>query len=198
MRKLVLSMFVSLDGYINAAGGEFVGPDWSADLDGWTDSMLERFDTLIYGRTSWEKMAGFWPPALDNPDLTPATKRLARFMNDSRKIVLSRTLADCGDWANSTLANGPLAEVVAREKQKQGKDIALFAGAVAAQSALREGLVDEIWLLTIPALFGHGTRLFEGHGPARSLRLIEGRPLDTGAILARYDVVPAGPPANNS
>ena len=63
MRKLVLSMVVSVDGYINGVGGEFIPPQWSADLDRWTGTMIERFDTLLYGRSSWQEMAAFWPAA---------------------------------------------------------------------------------------------------------------------------------------
>ncbi len=188
MRKLVVSMFVSADGYINGPGGEFIGPDWSADLDGWTDGLVDRFDTLVYGRTSWEKMAEYWPATVGNPELPPATRRLADFMHRSRKLLVSRTRTDGSAWHNTTVVAGPLREAIASEQSKPGKDLVLFAGAIMAQSALREGLVDELSLLVIPRLFGHGTRLFEGHGAPRALRLLEHRAMDTGAVLTRYAV----------
>ncbi len=189
MRKLVLSMVVSVDGFINGPGGEFIGPDWSADLDRWTDDMVARFDTLVYGRTSWEKMAEFWPPAGRNPDLPEATRRLAAFMNGSRKLVFSRTLGAVDGWKNSVLAEGEIGAVIGAEKARDGKDLVLFAGAVTGQAALAAGVVDELWLLTIPRLFGHGTRLFDGNPLKAGLRLIEAREMDTGAVLTRYDIV---------
>lgn len=188
MRKLVLSMFQSLDGFINGPAGEFIGPDWSSDLDDWTDRMPEAFDTLIFGRTSWEKMAEFWPAAGLNEELPTPTRRVARFMNTSRKIVFSRTLQDVSGWENSALADAPLEDVIASEKQRSGKDLVIFAGAITAQSALRSGLVDEIWLLTLPELFGHGCRLFDGHALRSKLKLLEVRPMDTGAVLTRYAI----------
>lgn len=188
MRKLVISLVVSVDGYINGPGGEFIGPEWSADLDGWNERMFARFDTLIYGRTSWEKMAEFWPAAgLDN-SLPAPMQRLAVFMNDSRKIVFSRSLQDISAWQNSELTAAPVGVVVESEKQRSGKDMVVFAGAIMAQSALRARLVDEIWLLTIPELFGHGTRLFEGHNLRSRLDLLEEVRMDTGAIFTRYAV----------
>ncbi|KKB13259.1 hypothetical protein VE25_02970 [Devosia geojensis] len=187
MRKVVLSMFVSLDGYIEGPGGEFIGPEWSADLDAWTDKMIERFDTLLYGRTAWQSMAEFWPAAEGNPEVGPAQQSVARFMNGSRKIVFSRSLQNARAWANSSLATAGIVETVAAERGKPGKDMVIFAGAKFAQTALRAGVVDEIWLLTIPMLFGGGTRLLDGGYQRQKLKLLEARAMDTGAVLTRYE-----------
>ncbi len=188
MRKLVVSMFQSLDGFINGAGGEFIGPEWSADLDTWTLRMPRAFDTLLFGRTSWEKMAEFWPGMEADASQPEPTREVARFMNGSRKIVFSRTLQDTSAWQNSELADAPFEEVVRREKQKDGKDMVIFAGALTAQSALRAGLADEIWLLTLPVFFGCGTRLLDGLGKRSDLSLLEVGQMDTGAVLTRYAI----------
>ena len=188
MRKLVLSMVVSVDGYTNGPGGEFIPPDWSADLDRWTFDMVERFDTLLYGRAAWQEMAAFWPRAEVDPATPEPQRELARFMNGARKIVFTRSMTDTDAWPNSAVADRGLSETVAREKSFDGKDMVIFAGASFAQTALRAAVVDEVWLLTVPELFGHGSRLFEGHGLRRKLRRIECRPMDTGAVLTRYRV----------
>lgn len=187
MRKLALSMFTSVDGFINGPGRTFIGPEWSADLDAWTADMVERFDTLVYGRRAWQDMAAYWPGAPMDGSVTPAQRDLARFMNGSRKIVFSRTLRDAAAWANSEVAAGEVADVLAREKEREGKDLVVFAGAVLAQAAVRTGLVDEYWLLTIPQLFGGGARLFADDGIRTDLRLTEVRRMDTGAVLTRYE-----------
>lgn len=191
MRKLVISIVLSLDGYINGPGGEFIAPEWSSDLDRWTGRMIERFDTLIYGRTAWEKMAEFWPQAGRDETLPEPTRALAAFMNGSRKILFSRTLTDTSAWENSARADGNFGEVVAREKEREGKDLVIFAGASMAQTALRNDAVDEFWILTLPELFGHGTRLFEGHNLRRKLSLLDVEGMDTGAVLTRYRVKPS-------
>jgi dihydrofolate reductase len=187
-RACVLSMVVSVDGYINGAGGEFIAPAWSADLDAWTAGHVARYDTLLYGRAAWEAMADYWPNAETDPETPPAARDLARFMNRTRKIVFSRTLQDAGKWANSEIADADVASVVSREKARPGKDMVIFAGARFAQTALAAGVVDELSLLVIPELFGHGTRLFEGHALRRNLALVEARTMDTGAMLLRHQI----------
>lgn len=185
-RACVLSMVVSVDGYINGPGGEFIAPTWSADLDAWTQSHADRFDTMLFGRAAWESLADYWPSAETDPETPPAARDLARFMNATRKIVFSRTLQDAGKWANSEIADTDVATVVAREKARTGRDMVIFAGARFAQTVLAAGVVDELSLLVIPELFGHGTRLFEGHALRRHLRLSETRIMDTGAVLHTY------------
>ena len=186
MRKLVLSMVQSVDGYINGPGHEPLIPEWSADLDQWTFDMIERFDTLLYGRAAWQEMAAFWPDAETNPDTPEPQRKLARFMNGSRKIVFSRTLGDAKAWANSELANNSIGNIVGGLRENPGKDMVIFAGAAFAQEAMRADLIDELWLLTVPLLFGHGTRLFEGHALRSDLTLSEARRMDTGAVSTRY------------
>jgi dihydrofolate reductase len=186
MRKLVISMVQSVDGYINGPGHEPLIPVWSNDLDQWTFDMIDRFDTLLYGRASWQEMAAFWPNAEASPDTPEPQRKLAKFMNGSRKIVFSRTLAEANAWHNSVLAGGSISKVVEGLRATPGKDIVVFAGATFAQEVMRADLVDEIWLLTVPLMFGHGTRLFEGHALRSDLKLNEVRQMDTGAVSTRY------------
>lgn len=190
-RACVLWMVVSVDGYVNGPGGEFIPPAWSPDLDAWAGEVAARFDTLLFGRAAWAEMAAYWPTAETDPGTPPPARALARFMNGARKIVFSRTLRDTSTWANSTLADADVAAVVAREKERPGKDIAVFPGARFAQTALAAGVIDELSLLIVPELFGHGTRLFEGHALRRRLTLKQTRTMDTGAVLAHYTVDPA-------
>jgi dihydrofolate reductase len=181
-------MVLSIDGYINGAGGEFIAPAWSGDLDAWTDEMPRRYDTLLYGRAAWQEMAAYWPRAEVDPATPAPARELARFMNGARKIVFSRSLTDATAWGHSEIADADVAAVVAREKAKAGKDIVIFAGARFAQTALAADAVDALSILAVPELFGHGTRLFEGHALRRRLSLTETRQMDTGAVLLRYDI----------
>lgn len=110
-------------------------------------------------------------------------------MNGSRKIVFSRRLKDASAWENSVIASASLADTVAAERIKPGRDMVIFAGTKFAQTVIRAGVVDEYWLLTVPMLFGGGSRLFEGHCQREQLSLLEARPLDTGAVFTRHAVV---------
>lgn len=186
MRNLVLSMFITVDGYVEGPGGEFISPEWSAELDSWTIDMIDRFDTLLYGRVAWQGMASYWPQAELDPETPEPQRRLARSMNSARKIVFSRSLQNVSAWANSEVAAESLSHTIAAEKQRVGKDMVIFAGAKFVGTAIRERLVDEYWLLMIPMLFGSGARLFDAGGASQKLNLLEARPMDTGAILHRY------------
>jgi len=122
-RRCVLSMVLSVDGYINGPGGEFIPPAWSSDLDAWTDEMPHRYDTLLYGRSAWVEMAAYWPRAEVDPATPAPARELARFMNSARKIVFSRTLTDARAWANSEVADADVATVVERERVRAGKNM---------------------------------------------------------------------------
>jgi dihydrofolate reductase len=187
MRKLFISVVVSLDGYVTAPGGEFVAPEWSGDLDRWTGDLRSRADTLVMGRHTWDMMTGYWPAAETAPDMPEPQREVARFMNRSRKIVFSRTLENADAWENSGLAGGDVASVMGAEKRKEGKDIAILGSPLLAQTAIRADVIDEYWLLTLPRLFGGGTRLFDGHALRADLKLLELRQMDTGAVFTRYE-----------
>jgi dihydrofolate reductase len=159
-------MVLSVDGYINGPGGEFIPPTWSSDLDAWTDEMPRRYNTLLYGRAAWAEMAAYWPRAEFDPATPSPARELAGFMNSARKIVFSRTLTDARAWANSEIADADVATVVERARARAGKDMVIFAGARFAQTALAAGVVDALSILVVPELFGHGTRLFKGAQPA--------------------------------
>jgi len=179
MRKLVLTMFISLDGFINGPGGELIPPPFSADLAGkWIGYNLGRFDMMVYGRACYEGMVDFWTSPAAPPE---EAARLAAI----EKIVLSRTL-DRADWGRARIMRGDIAGEFARLKQMPGKDMAVIGGGRAATSLLALGLIDEMRLLVTPMLFGGGTRLFEGGYPRTGLTLEGAEPLDNGSVLLTY------------
>lgn len=186
MAKLVLSMFTSLDGYIEGPGGEFVPPAWSQDLERhWSGYALERAGHLVYGRTSFLFNKSFWSAAETDPESPAAGIVYAGTMNRLPKTVFSATLAGDPGW-NATLVKDDLAGAVARLKAEAGGDIYLFGGAGIAGSMVARDLVDEYRLMVTPTLLGDGKRLFEGGRARMALHLIEAKPLDTGAVILHY------------
>jgi dihydrofolate reductase len=131
-------------------------------------------------------MVAYWPSAPTDDTVNTSARRLTHFMNDTRKLVFSRTLTTAAAWANSVVADGEVGEVLAREKAAPGRDLVIFGGAAFAQSVGRTGLIDEYAILTIPTLFGGGSRLFGDSGVQRALDLVDVRRMDTGAVLTRY------------
>jgi len=155
MRKLILSMAVSLDGLVArpgryGAGGWGLPPEDPAlkkrKLDWMSDIGLH-----LMGRNTFEEMAGFWPTSDD---------AYAAPMNNIPKVVFSKTL-ERAEWPDSRIAHGDLAEEIAALKRETGKDMLAWGGAAFAQSLSRLRLVDEYRLILQPVALGEGYPLFK-------------------------------------
>lgn len=186
MAKLVLSMFLSLDGYIEAPGGVFVPPAWSGDLERhWSGHALQRAGHLIYGRANFLFNKDFWTKAETDPTSPAAGIAYAGIMNRLPKTVFSTTLVGDPGW-NGQLAKGDLAGTVAHLKAEVTGDLYVFGGAGIANSLVALDLVDEYRLMVTPSLMGDGKRLFERGRPSLTLGLVEAKTLDTGAVILHY------------
>jgi dihydrofolate reductase len=212
MRRLVLKMSISLDGFVGGPNGEI---DWifrtaGADSTAWIVDTLRQAGAHVMGSRTYYDMAAFWPYS-DAPFAAP--------MNDIPKIIFSRhglkdgaaaaqttrALADARDagrvgnrpgvtpaeavlksWTEPVLARGDLAEEVARLKEQAGKFLLAHGGARFAQSLVASGLVDEYRLLIHPVALGRGQPLFSAlRGPA-DLRLISATTFGSGVVGAVY------------
>jgi dihydrofolate reductase len=186
MPKLVLSMFMSLDGYIEGSKGEFVPPAWSDDVERhWSSYALARARHLVYGRRNFLFNKTFWSAAETDPTSPAAGIAYAGTMNSLPKTVFSTTLEGDPGW-NGTLARGEVASVIGRLKDEASGDLYAFGGAGLANSLVAHDLVDEYRLMVTPLLLGEGKRLFEGGRTRLPLALLETTRLDTGAVVLHY------------
>ena len=182
VRRLFLHIITSLDGYINDDAGAL---DWfpaDEEFEQYIDQLLESIDGMILGRLAFEQLSTFWPHA--GAEASPVQ---VRRMHELPKYVLSRSLAH-SEWHNSLPLGDDPGAAITHLKRQSGKDLALFAGASAATSALALGVVDEIRLIVHPALLGGGTRLFDRGYPRGELRLTDTHQFASGALLLRYEV----------
>jgi dihydrofolate reductase len=166
MRKVILNVAVSLDGYIEGPKGEY---DWCfTDGDYGMCDFLKRTDTIFFGRKSFEILTRSEPGAYP----------------DKRKYVFSKSLRDAGaDW--EIIGDG--FETRIREiKNQPGKDIWLFGGANLAASLLNAGLIEEMQLSIHPLLLGGGKPLFSGIKERTHFALADSKPFSTGLIQLFY------------
>jgi dihydrofolate reductase len=180
MRSLVLSSFLSLDGYSFDPGTEIYQLLEDIDdpeQDEYFVGRLRAAGTHIMGRVTYEEMAKAWPGS----DLA-----IAGPMNEIPKVVFSSTLASA-DWTETRIARGDTADEIARLKAEPGGDIIAHGGMAFAHSLISLGLVDEYRLWLLPAAAGDGVPLFAGLTP---LRLLTGRTFPSGLIELCY--APAG------
>ena len=186
MAKLVLSMFVSLDFYIEGPGGEFVPPAWSDDLERhWSGYALARSGHLLYGRINFLFNKGFWSAADTDPESPAAGISYAGKMNRLPKMVFSRTLSGDPGW-NAEVSRDVQGSVERLKAETDG-DIYSFGGAGLAQSLVALDLIDEYRLMVTPTLLGDGKRLFEGGRARLPLTLLDVQRLDTGAVIIHYE-----------
>lgn len=186
MRKLILGMFMSLDGFVSGPNGE---ADWifkAGDdaTDEWIVDNLWQAGLIAMGSRSYADMAGYWPTS-DTPFAAP--------MNATPKIVFTRKglqgtsgTEEKGSWANPFVADGDLAGEIARLKAQSGKDIRALGGASFAQALAAGGLVDEYHLIVCPVALGKGLPLFSEVSRPVDLQLVSARTFGSGAIGMVY------------
>lgn len=181
MRKLFSFMVITLDGYTEGPNGEFDWPNVDDEFNEFAVSQLNDIGALLFGRTTYEGMAGYWPTAAARAD-DPV---VADFMNRIPKVVFSSSL-EKADWENTTLVGGDVAEAVTELKRQPGKDLAVFGSSDLTVSLLERGLVDELRVMVNPVLLGAGRSLFAGL--RERVRLTRGRTtaFSSGNVLLCY------------
>ena len=193
MRKLIVTTFLTLDGVMQAPGGDDEDPSGGFEFGGWSVTywddkmgdfmggvMGKPFDLLL-GRKTYEIFADYWPKAADDEGFKP--------LNDATKYVASRTLKEL-EWGPSVLLEGDAGDAVAALKQGDGPELQVHGSGNFIQTLLRHHLVDEFYLWTFPVVIGTGKRLFEDGTVPAGLKLVDSTVSTTGVVIGTY--VPAG------
>lgn len=181
MRKLVVWNLMTLDGYFEGEKPwaiDFHTLAWGEELQRYAQEFGREGDLLVFGRKTYEGMAEYWPSAEEEPEIK-------EYMNNIAKIAVSRTMRQA-EWNNTRVVSDPVAEL-SKLKQQPGKTIFIFGSAELADSLLKAGLVDEIRICLVPVILGGGNRHFKPASEQVPLRLLESRPLKTGAVILRYE-----------
>ena len=188
MKKLIVSEFVSLDGVIEAPGGEpgFKHTGWVFSFHGPAQEKYKLDETmeaesLLLGRVTYEGFAEAWPPR-GGP--------FAEKMNEMPKYVVSSTI-DSPQWNNTTVVRGDVAEEVAKLKEGEGGPILIAGSRTLAQSLMPDGLIDEYRLMIFPVVLGSGKRLFPDAAEDKlDLKLADTEVFESGVAVLTYH--PAG------
>ena len=173
MRKLIVGLAISLDGFIEGPNGEY---DWCfTDQDYGMNEFVKGIDAIFYGRKTWEMMKSYTPPeGTENP------------WKHIKNYVFSQSYTKGGD--DFELVTGNVVEEVKKLKSLPGKDIWMFGGASLNDSLMNAGLIDEIGLAVHPILLGKGKPFFSDYGKRIKLKLMDCKPYSTGLVYLTYQV----------
>jgi dihydrofolate reductase len=178
--KIVITEFVSLDGVMEAPGGEeFKYPGWSFDFDrgeeGNQFKLQEAQDAeaLLLGRVTYEGFAAAWPSR---------EGEFADKFNSMPKYVVSSTLED-PEWNNTTVLKENVVEEVSRLKEDTEGEIQVHGSCQLAQALVENDLVDELHLMVFPVVLGTGKRLFGETSDKKTLRLTHSAPVGSDGVL---------------
>ncbi len=191
MRKLVVTTFTTLDGVMQAPGGPDEDRDGGFEQGGWSvgywdelmggvaDEVHLAAGAVLFGRRTYEILAGYWPHVGDD-------EPLAAKLNAVPKYVASRSRPSLA-WRNSTLLEGEVPEAVARLKAEDGDPLLVIGSSGLLQTLLHHDLVDTFTVWTFPVVVGEGKRLFGSGAMPVGLRLAETRTSTTGVTIATYE-----------
>jgi dihydrofolate reductase len=183
MRKIIYSLSVSLDGFVETSAKSL---DWvtiNEEIHTFYNRQSEGLDAFLYGRNMYELMSAYWPTADENPSAHAAEVDFSRIWKATPKIVFSKTL-DHVDW-NSRLVKGDLAEEVIQLKDQPGKPLGV-GGPTLAASLIRLGLVDEFHLMVNPVILGSGTPLLPDLDHPLKLKLVQTHTYNSGVVYLHY------------
>ena len=184
MRRIVLYMQQTLDGQGADPANTMEWANVTQQSWDFVDELTATCDTTVIGRGLYQEVLGVWPAAATNGAASPGMRKLARWLRDADKRVLTRSL-DAPDpiWPNTTFVRD-LAELRAL-REAPGKDLFVAGGIGIADALARAGLLDELWLHVNPAVLGAGRPLLSA---PLDLRLLEARPLESGVVVLHYAV----------
>lgn len=179
MGKLIMWNLLTADGYFEGAHSWDLDWHQCALDDNFFSFALEQLQSanlLVFGRKTYEGMAGYWPHA---------TGTIAELMNELPKLVFSRTLERV-EWVNSQLATRDLIATILDLKNQLERNILIFGSANLSSTLINAGLFDEYRLGMTSVILGTGRRLFREGMKRTELTLLESRQLSPGLTVLRY------------
>lgn len=189
MRKIILFMMVSLDGFFEGPNDDLSWHNVDEEFNVFAAEQMQEAGGLLFGKKTCELMAGFWPT--EEP-IDPSDAIVRERMNNLPKVVFSKTLEKVGEglnWKNATLIKDNVEEEIKRLKEQSGKDLFVLASNTLCVSLIKMGLLDEVRVMVNPVVISKGTRLFEGLNEKVNLKLLKSRIFVSGNVLLYYQIV---------
>jgi dihydrofolate reductase len=186
MRKLILQVQISVDGFIAGPNGEMDWMVWNWDdkLNQYVKELTGSIDCILLGRKLAEGFIPHWAAVAsdrDNPEYAAG-----RMFMDTNKVVFSRT-RDKSEWENTVLAKGDLPDEVTKLKAQEGKAIIAYGGATFVSALNKNRLIDEFHFFINPTAIGAGMKIFSEPGSKQKLSLVKSTSFECGIVVLHYE-----------
>jgi dihydrofolate reductase len=188
VRKVYLFMMLSLDGYFEGLNHDLSWHNVDDEFNKFAVEQLKEADLFLFGRKMYEVMEAAWPRFVKDPKISKENLEIANMINNTPKIVFSKTLAkaeETENWKNVKLVREFDHEEIRELKEKPGKGI-WVGGSNLAVSFIKEGLIDEFRFMINPVIIGKGTRIFQGLENELNLELIKTKVFKSGNTSLYY------------
>ncbi|HTH71163.1 MAG TPA: dihydrofolate reductase family protein [Candidatus Saccharimonadales bacterium] len=179
MKKLYFFMMTTANGLYERGPWQIDWHNTDGEFNDFAIEQLDRMDTLVFGRKTYEGMVGYWT----TPEAIESDPIVAGKMNGMAKVVVSKTLARA-DWSNTRVVRDP--EAIAALKREPGKDALLIGSSDLAVSLGALGLIDEYRIMVNPIALGNGKPVLQGLAADLKLRLLRTRTFTNGNVLLTY------------
>jgi dihydrofolate reductase len=187
MRKIVLFMHLSLDGFCATKDGGLGWIPFNSALEKYAEKIVQSVGSPVYGRNTFELMK-YWRTVLKDPSASKHDLEHAQWIENVEKIVFSTTLRD-EDWNNTKIISENILEQVIKLKEQKGKDLVIFGSPTLATSLMELGLIDEFQFTISPVFLGEGKTFLRDIAKKVDLELVSLESIEGGIITVHYRVL---------
>ncbi|HEX6180503.1 MAG TPA: dihydrofolate reductase family protein [Chitinophagaceae bacterium] len=185
MRQLNAIVQTSLDGFVAGVKGEFDNFIGGEENLGFVCGIIDEADAIMLGRNSFELLNAYWPTAANRPEATKNEIKYSNWYNSASKTVVSGTMKpNNGVHILNEINPSTLNEI----KSRNGKNILIFGSPTVVHQLLDSNLIDNIWLIVHPVIFGNGIPLFRTRNQVIKAKLLQSSQLSNGTLCSKYSM----------
>jgi len=189
MRKIIVLLHASLDGFVEGPKGDmdiqWISYDKEMEMN--SKAVFSNIDTVLWGTKTYLAMKKYWPIVPTLPSPSTFEREHSKWLDRTTKIIFSSSLESV-DWINTRLVKENAADEIKKLKQQPGKDMIIIGSPRFAHFLLQQGLVDEYQMTISPVLLGKGLPLFQDVPERIKLRLLDNKAFRSGALALHYQV----------
>ncbi|MBI9051369.1 MAG: dihydrofolate reductase family protein [Anaerolineaceae bacterium] len=187
MRKLVLFMHISVDGFAADKNGDIGWVHVDDEIFEYAGRRTGVADTALYGRKTYELMQSYWPTAAEQPNPSKHDLDHSKWYKNVDKVVLSTSLRG-KKLPKTKIISDNIVDEIHNLKRRSGNEIIIFGSPGASHSLMAANLIDEYWLFVNPVLLGAGTPLFTDILDQTNLTLVTSHAFSSGVMCLQYQL----------